>query len=102
MQSYSLDVYFDISDSRHAPKHQIVRLVFCLLLMDYLWFGVVTISNLPSLTTNQVQPDPNNVVALFANSFLNSSKVPHCALMSSITPPFLQNSGDVIPRIMNG
>lgn len=62
------------------------------------WFGVVTISNFPSLTTNQVQPDPNNVVALFANSFLNSSKVPHCALMSSITPPFSSELGDSISQ----
>ncbi len=69
MQSYSLDVYFDISDSRHAPKHLNSKIGVLPSVNGLSWFGVVTISNFPSLTTNQVQPDPNNVVALFASHF---------------------------------
>ena len=45
-------------------------------------------------TTNQAQPEPKRAAALSANSFLNSSKEPHCSLIFSTTVPFSSEFGE--------
>ena len=40
------------------------------------WFAVEVIESFPSLQTSQAQPEPNLVIAAFANSSLNLSKDP--------------------------
>ncbi len=63
--------------------------------MDYLGFGVVTISNWPSFTTNQANLNQKPAAALSANLV---SKEPHCSLIFSTTVPFSSEFGEVIPE----
>src|SRR5690606_28215437 len=51
------------------------------------WLGVLVTSNSPLFTTNQAQPEPKRVVAAFANSSLNASKLPNLLLIASANSP---------------
>ena len=52
------------------------------------WFAVEQISNLPFVTHSHAQPDPNLVIAAFANSTLKLSKEPNALFIASANSPF--------------